>query len=46
MVILWGALTMCGAACKNFTQFAAVRFFMGLAEASTYAGCVYILGAW
>lgn len=45
-VIVWGGLTMCSAACRTFSQFAVVRFFMGLVEASTYAGCVYILGSW
>lgn len=46
MIVAWAAFTMLSAACKNFTQFCAVRFFMGFAEASTYAGNLYIMGSW
>ncbi|KAI9147250.1 Pantothenate transporter liz1 [Paramyrothecium foliicola] len=46
MVIVWAGCTMASAACKTFQQLAAVRFFMGLAEASTYAGSIYIMGSW
>ncbi|KAF2015795.1 MFS general substrate transporter [Aaosphaeria arxii CBS 175.79] len=46
MIILWAGLTMAGAGCKNFTQLCVVRFFMGMAEASTYAGCIYVMGCW
>lgn len=37
---------MCSAACNNFSQIAAVRFFQGMAEASTYSGTQYIIGSW
>ncbi|CAH0024440.1 unnamed protein product [Clonostachys rhizophaga] len=46
MVILWAGLTMAGAGCKTYGQLCAVRFLMGLAEASTYAGCIYVMGSW
>jgi ACS family pantothenate transporter-like MFS transporter len=46
MIVVWAACTMASAACKTFEQLAAVRFFMGLAEASTYAGSIYIMGSW
>ncbi|KFA50663.1 hypothetical protein S40293_04921 [Stachybotrys chartarum IBT 40293] len=46
MIITWAGCTMASAACTNFEQLCAVRFFMGLAEASTYAGSVYIMGSW
>ncbi|KAH8670123.1 major facilitator superfamily domain-containing protein [Tricladium varicosporioides] len=46
MIIVWAGLTMCMAACKNFTQMAVCRFFQGLIEASTYAGTQYIIGSW
>ncbi|KAI1343362.1 pantothenate transporter liz1 [Xylariaceae sp. FL0016] len=46
MVILWAALTMSTAACKTYLQLCIVRFFQGLAEASTYCGTIYIIGCW
>lgn len=46
MIITWAALTMLSAVCKNFEQLCAVRFFMGFAEASTYAGNLYVMGSW
>ncbi|KAI8192379.1 Pantothenate transporter liz1 [Colletotrichum sp. SAR 10_65] len=46
MVVVWAALTMISAACKTVTQLCVVRFFLGLAEASTYAGTIYIIGSW
>ncbi|KAL1866734.1 hypothetical protein Daus18300_006678 [Diaporthe australafricana] len=46
MVVVWTALTMASAACKTVTQLCLVRFFLGVAEASTYAGTIYIIGSW
>ncbi|KAF6520706.1 hypothetical protein HZS61_014964 [Fusarium oxysporum f. sp. conglutinans] len=46
MVVVWAGLTMGSAACKTYAQLCAVRFLMGLAEASTYAGSIYIMGSW
>lgn len=46
MVVVWAGLTMASAACKTYSQLCAVRFLMGLAEASTYAGSIYIMGSW
>ncbi|KAI7784485.1 Pantothenate transporter liz1 [Diaporthe eres] len=46
MVVVWTALTMVSAACKTVTQLCVVRFFLGVAEASTYAGTIYIIGSW
>ncbi|KAI1035113.1 hypothetical protein LB503_011768 [Fusarium chuoi] len=43
MVVVWAGLTMTSAACKTYAQLCAVRFLMGLAEASTYAGSIYIM---
>jgi MFS transporter, ACS family, pantothenate transporter len=37
---------MASAAAKTVTQLCVIRFFLGLAEASTYAGTIYIIGAW
>ncbi|KAI9166358.1 Pantothenate transporter liz1 [Paramyrothecium foliicola] len=46
MVLVWAGLTMASAACRTYAQLCVVRFFMGLAEASTYAGCIYVMGSW
>ncbi|KAH6963163.1 major facilitator superfamily domain-containing protein [Fusarium avenaceum] len=46
MVVVWAGLTMASAAAKTVTQLCVIRFFLGLAEASTYAGTIYIIGAW
>jgi ACS family pantothenate transporter-like MFS transporter len=37
---------MVSAAVKSTTQLCVVRFFLGLAEASTYAGTMYVIGSW
>ncbi|KAJ3547007.1 hypothetical protein NM208_g1732 [Fusarium decemcellulare] len=46
MVVVWAGLTMVSAAAKTVTQLCVIRFFLGLTEASTYAGTIYIIGAW
>ncbi|KAK1982030.1 major facilitator superfamily transporter [Colletotrichum cereale] len=46
MVVVWACLTMVSASVKTVTQLCVVRFFLGLAEASTYAGTIYIIGSW
>ena len=46
MMLVWGALTMLTAATHNPQGVMAIRFFLGMAEASTFAGTHYILGAW
>jgi ACS family pantothenate transporter-like MFS transporter len=46
MTLVWALLTMICAACHSFSQLAAVRFFQGMAEASTYSGTQYIIGSW
>jgi len=46
MIVVWAGLTMAMAGCSNFSQLAAVRFFQGVIEASTYAGTQYMIGAW
>ena len=37
---------MLSAVAKSVTQLCVIRFFLGLAEASTYSGAMYILGSW
>lgn len=46
MTLIWAGLTMCLAATHNFSQIAAIRFFQGVIEASTYSGTQYIIGSW
>ncbi|TPX13698.1 uncharacterized protein E0L32_005901 [Thyridium curvatum] len=46
MTLLWAGLTMVCAACNSFSHLAAVRFFQGMIEASTYSGTQYIIGSW
>jgi ACS family pantothenate transporter-like MFS transporter len=45
MVVVWAGLTMCTAAAKTYSQLMAIRFFLGLIEASTYCGTLYIIGS-
>ncbi|EEP83010.1 conserved hypothetical protein [Uncinocarpus reesii 1704] len=46
MMLVWGGLTMVTAAVKNPQGIMAIRFFLGLAESSTFVGTHYILGSW
>ncbi|RDL37146.1 uncharacterized protein BP5553_04579 [Venustampulla echinocandica] len=46
MMIIWGGLTMITAAAKHPRDIMAIRFFQGIAEASTFVGTHYILGSW
>ncbi|KAK1963787.1 MFS general substrate transporter [Colletotrichum sublineola] len=46
MVVIWACLTMVSASVKTVTQLCVVRFFLGLTEASKYAGTIYIIGSW
>ncbi|KAJ9293536.1 hypothetical protein DTO271G3_7801 [Paecilomyces variotii] len=46
MTILWAGLTMITAAVHNPQGIMAIRFFLGVAESSTFVGTHYILGAW
>ncbi|KAK1596736.1 major facilitator superfamily transporter [Colletotrichum navitas] len=46
MVLFWAFLTMATAAVKTTTQLCVIRFLLGLAEASTYSGAIYIMGSW
>ncbi|KAI2352340.1 hypothetical protein LOY95_003371 [Ophidiomyces ophidiicola] len=46
MMLLWGGLTMVTAAVQSPQAIMAIRFFLGLAESSTFVGTHYILGSW
>ncbi|GAP89723.1 putative major facilitator superfamily transporter [Rosellinia necatrix] len=45
-MVVWAALTMVTAAARNPQGVAAIRFFQGVAEATTFVGTHYILGSW
>jgi ACS family pantothenate transporter-like MFS transporter len=46
MMVIWAALTMGTAGVKSYKQICAIRFFQGLAEASTFSGTNWLLGSW
>lgn len=44
--MIWSILSACTAAVNNHAQLLAVRFLLGLAEASFFPGAVYVLSSW
>ncbi|KAK3306289.1 major facilitator superfamily domain-containing protein [Chaetomium strumarium] len=46
MMVVWAALTMVTASTHSPQAIMAIRFFQGVAEASTFVGTHYILGSW
>ncbi|OBT75783.1 hypothetical protein VF21_05577 [Pseudogymnoascus sp. 05NY08] len=44
LVILWGGILMCTAACKTFSALMAQRFFLGVAEAAITPGFSLVTG--
>ncbi|GAA6052636.1 hypothetical protein JCM3770_003905 [Rhodotorula araucariae] len=46
MTVTWGSLTMVTAAAKSTSHLCAIRFFQGMAEASTFVGAHLIMGSW
>ncbi|KAK4121489.1 MFS general substrate transporter [Parathielavia appendiculata] len=46
MMVVWAGLTMVTASTHSPQAIMAIRFFQGLAEASTFVGTHYILGSW
>ncbi|KAF2966316.1 hypothetical protein GQX73_g7252 [Xylaria multiplex] len=45
-MVVWAGLTMVTASVHNAPSIAAIRFFQGMAEATTFVGTHYILGSW
>ncbi|OKL61791.1 hypothetical protein UA08_02216 [Talaromyces atroroseus] len=43
---VWGVISCCTAATKDFGGLLAVRFFLGFVEAAYFPGCLYLLSAW
>lgn len=46
MMVVWAALTMVTASAHSPQAIMAIRFFQGVAEATTFVGTHYILGSW
>ncbi|KZF22512.1 MFS general substrate transporter [Xylona heveae TC161] len=46
VLVIWGAIVACTAACSNFGGLAACRFFLGVAEATISPAFVYITSMW
>ncbi|KAL3473700.1 major facilitator superfamily domain-containing protein [Aspergillus californicus] len=46
VMIIWGGLTMITAGVSSPQGIMAIRFFLGLAESTTFVGTHYILGSW
>lgn len=46
MMMIWAALTMVTASVQRPQSIMAIRFFQGIAEATTFVGTHYILGSW
>ncbi|KAJ7709806.1 MFS general substrate transporter [Mycena rosella] len=44
--LIWGSLTMVTAAATNVRHLYVIRFFQGMAEASTFVGAHFIMGSW
>lgn len=44
--LIWGTLVMCMAAAPNIKTMYAIRFLVGLCEASAYPGMMTLLGNW
>lgn len=46
IMISWGIITICTSAVHNFGGLLAIRFFLGVAEAGFFPGCVMFLCYW
>ncbi|KAJ7774940.1 MFS general substrate transporter [Mycena metata] len=44
--LIWGGLTMVTAAATRVQHLYVIRFFQGIAEASTFVGAHFIMGSW
>jgi MFS family permease len=45
-MLLWGGISLCTAACHNFTGILLVRFFLGFAESPFFAGALLLISSW
>ncbi|KAK3371113.1 major facilitator superfamily domain-containing protein [Lasiosphaeria ovina] len=45
-MVLWGGVSACTAATRNFGQLIAVRFLLGFVEAPFFPGAVFLMSSW
>lgn len=45
-VVVWGVISMCIAACKNFAGLAVCRFMLGFFESLSFPGFSLVIGSW
>ncbi|KAF2216262.1 hypothetical protein CERZMDRAFT_33691 [Cercospora zeae-maydis SCOH1-5] len=45
-MVIWGIVSLCTAAARNFTDLVVVRFFLGFIEAVYFPGCLFFLSCW
>jgi MFS family permease len=44
--LLWGAVSTCNAAVRNFHSLVVVRFFLGFVEAPFFPGAIFLMSSW
>ncbi|MCJ1295083.1 hypothetical protein MMC34_006644 [Xylographa carneopallida] len=45
-ILVWGGISLCTAATHNFISIILVRFFLGFAESSFFAGALLLISSW
>lgn len=45
-VVVWGAVSTCTAAARNFSSLVVIRFFLGFCEAPYFPGALFLLSSW
>ncbi|CAK1361795.1 putative transporter [Cercospora beticola] len=45
-MVIWGIISLCTAAARNFTDLVVIRFFLGFVEAVYFPGCLFFLSCW
>ena len=45
-MVVWGAISACTGAVKDFGGLIACRFFLGFVEAAYFPGCLFFLSSW
>lgn len=46
IVVAWGLVTTCTAACKSYSGYVIIRLALGMTEAGLYPGSYFILSMW
>jgi MFS family permease len=45
-VAVWGVVSACTGAAKNFNSLVVIRFFLGFSEAPYFPGALFLLSSW